>query len=162
MHRLRADPLNAEREIEFYFFDKIQNACEPRNPRADPALCAAANTSSGCSAHPFKCVWRKPTASGGTCGVKGCCSALTSGPTCHFDCAACRTGAAGTGIDKQNFDKCCNSCEYCAATGTGVIATEKTCGCNGKGCNGTFDPRPELGPGNRGNPGNDPAQCAWN
>ena len=49
--------LNAEHEIDFYFFDKIQNVCEPRNPRGDTALCAAANTSSGCSAHPFKCVW---------------------------------------------------------------------------------------------------------
>jgi len=120
--------LNAPRFIDFYFAHKIQSVCDPRNT-ADPSpVCAAAQTRETCVDHPLKCVWRAPTQSG-ACEVQGCCSIYSNGPTCNWDCASCKMSPDGVpGVAKQDFDMCCDGCEFCSATGNGTLATEATCG----------------------------------
>ena len=127
--------LNEPRFIDFYFAHKVQNACEPRNATEPSPVCAASTTRLGCFAHPLKCEWRVPKQAG-TCGVKGCCSIFSSGPTCNWDCALCQSASPSVdptnsgipGLDQESFDACCDKCEFCSATGNGTIATEATCG----------------------------------
>ena len=145
---LCAPSFNAERDIDFYFTSKVQNVCELRDGGGSDPTCSAATTPLACLAHPLKCAWRTPTATG-TCISTGtvdgtgpdlgkkCCSVFSRGATCGFDCNTCR--APGVNASKYGgrtfFSQCCDQCEICVASGNGTIATEATCG---KPRNGDF------------------------
>ena len=127
--------LNEPRFIDFYFAHKVQRVCDPRDTAGPSRACAAATTPLACLAHVRECAWRTPKQTG-TCGVKGCCSIYSSGPTCDFDCALCQSASPSVdptnrgipGVDQESFDMCCDGCEVCSATGNGTLATEATCG----------------------------------
>ena len=144
---LCAPSFNAPRFIDFYFTTKVQNVCEPRDGSGGvSAICSAATTPLACLAHPFTCAWRTPT-SNGTCISTGtvagtgpdlgkqCCSVFTQGPTCGFDCNACRTPGVNASIygGRVFFSQCCDQCELCVASGNGIIATEASCGSENRG-----------------------------
>ena len=127
--------LNEPRFIDFYFAKPVQNVCAPRNAAKPSRVCAASTTRLACLAHALQCAWRVPEQAG-TCGVKGCCSIYSSGPTCNWDCALCQTANPSVdptnpgipGVDQESFAMCCDACEVCSATVNGTIATEATCG----------------------------------
>ena len=143
---LCAPSFNAERDIDFYFTSKVQNVCELRDGGGSDPTCSAATTPLACLAHPLKCAWRTPTATG-TCISTGtvdgtgpdlgkkCCSVFSRGATCGFDCNTCR--APGVNASKYGgrtfFSQCCDQCEICLASGNGTIATEATCDKPGDG-----------------------------
>ena len=129
--------LNEPRFIDFYFAHMVQNVCEPRSAATPSRACAPFTTPLACLSHALQCAWRVPDPrQTGTCGVTGCCSIYTSGPTCHFDCALCQSASPSVdptnpgipGVDQTDFDLCCDDCEFCSATNNGTIATEATCG----------------------------------
>lgn len=126
--------LNEPRFIDFYFAHKVQNVCEPRNAAAPSRACAASTTQLACLAHALQCAWRIPKQTG-ACGLTGCYSIYSSGPTCNFDCALCQSANPSVdpthrgipGVSQESFEMCCDDCEWCSATGNGTIATEATC-----------------------------------
>jgi len=128
--------LNNDRDVDFYFTTKVQNECVPRDTNGDKSLCAAAKTPLACFAQLQKCAWRPPGSSGQcVLGKSPICQTLlpdggfNCGASCvpSFDCAKCQTETMSPTLDRVSFEMCCDSCEWCVATGKGNYTDEAGC-----------------------------------